>query len=179
MLIVFPLKYCILLNTNTMITEISLPPKHQSPDTFCLWTIKTALKNKVAPRIINQMGLHKWWLLRNYSNGSKTPETYAFFVNINTDRPQITEFNTAMVAWSPIPFGWTLWDKVIRTLKRTNYPNRGDAIQIVSLNEHISFIVRHMSPMAFKSKDSRQLWNVMQANGWELVAQGETQTSSR
>ena len=153
---------------------IKLPKGHQTPDDFCLWVIKTALKKKIVKRAFSQMGLHKWWLLRNYSNGSKTPEIYALFINIGTDRPQITEYNTAMVAWSPIPYNWNMWEKIIRTLKRNNYPQAGDTLQCVSVGENISFILRQMIPTPFRAQDSRHLWNVMQSRGWELVAQGET-----
>ena len=79
-----------------------------------------------------------------------------------------------MVAWSPIPYNWNMWKKIIRTLKRTNYPQAGDTLQCISVGENISFILRQMIPTPFRAQDSRHLWNVMQSRGWELVAQGET-----
>ena len=155
---------------------ITIPPGHVSADDFCLWVVKTSLKGKVSPRAINQMGLHKWWLIRDFSKGANTPETYSFFVNINIDKPQISNLNTAVVAWSPVPFGWSLWERLKRTVKRTNYPTNGDVLQVIPLNEYMSCPLYHMKPTGYAAKDSRKLWDIMQNMGWVLVAQGETHT---
>ena len=159
--------------------KIRIPPNHTDVDSFCVWVIKTALKTKLSSRELNNMGLHKWWLLKDHSKGRTTPDTYAFFVNISTDRPQMTPYNTATVFWNPVPFDWSVWEKVVRTLKKKNYPKTGDTLQCISVGENISFIVRQMTPTPFRAQDSRHLWNVMQARGWELVAQGETQIDNR
>lgn len=151
-----------------------MPPGYSSPDEFCRWVVKTALKRKITPRAINQMGLHKWWLMLDQSQGANTPECFAFFVNINTDRPQISRFNTALVCWNPTPFEWGWWERCIRTIKRTNYPATGDVLQVISLSEHMSCPLYQMKPVAYLANDSRKLWNVMQNMGWSLMAQGET-----
>jgi len=161
-----------------ILTEIALPPKYQTPDEFCMWTVKTALKGKVAPRAINKMGLHKWWLMLDRSKGANTPETYAFFVNINVDQPLMSHYNTGLVCWSPIPFGWGFLEKLTRKLKRKNYPAKGDVLQVIPLNEHASCPLYQMKPIAYAAKDSRKLWDIMQNMGWTLMAQGETRTSN-
>lgn len=159
-----------------IITDIALPPKYQNPDELCLWVVKTALKNKLSPRAINQMGLHKWWLMLDRSKGANTPECFALFVNINTDRPPMSHLNTAIVCWSPIPFGWSLWERCKRKIKRADYPSRGDVLQVIPLSEHLSVPLYHMNPIAYPAKDSRKLWDIMQNMGWTLMAQGETRT---
>lgn len=154
--------------------EIKMPPRYSSPDEFCLWVVRTALKGKISPRAVNQLGLHKWWLMLDQSKGANTPECFAFFVNISTDRPQITHLNTALVCWNPVPFGWGVWERCKRTIKRTNYPVVGDVLQMIPLNEHMSCPLYQMKPIAYTAKDSRKLWDIMQNMGWTLMAQGET-----
>lgn len=154
--------------------KIQIPGNHKNADLFCVWVIKTALKNKLSSRELNNMGLHKWWLLKNPYKGKPASDIYGFFVNINTDRPQMTTLNTATVFWNPISFNWGFWEKLFKTLKKKNYPKKGDTLECIPIDKNISFIVRQMVPTPFSAQDSRYLWNVMQANGWELVAQGET-----
>ena len=160
-------------------TQIKMPPGHSSPDEFCRWVISTALKEKIPRRAINQLGTHKWWLMVDKSKGTNTPECFALFVNIGVDRPQLTHLNTALVCWNPVPFGWGIWERFKRTIKRTNYPSRGDVLQTIPLCEYMSCSLYQMQPVAYRAKDSRRLWDVMQNIGWVLVAQGETYTPNR
>jgi len=169
--IVFLLKYCML---ETMEMVIPLPPKFPDIDHFVWWTIKTPLRKKVPERAINEMGLHKWWIMRDYSRGVNSPETYVMFVNIDVNNPPICELNTAFVCWNPRSFGWGLWERCWRTLKKANYPKQGDLLQVIPLIEGMSFNLRQMVPIASKPEVSRRLWYNMQGIGWTLVAQGET-----
>lgn len=158
---------------------IPIPPKHYSPDEFCRWVVKTSLKSLVGERIVNHMGIHKWWIMRDFSKGKTTPECYAFFVNIDVNRTPITDKTTAVVFWNPRPFSWGVTEKLFRFIKKTDYPRNGDILQTICLSEHIGYNLLQMTPKALRASDSRHLWNIMQASGWELVAQGETQTSNR
>ena len=160
--------------------EIPLPPNFLNVDRFCLWSIKTGLRANRCPsaRAMHEMGTHKWWIIRDYSHGANTPECYMMFVNINTDRPQLSQYNTAVVAWTPKPFTWGFWEQIWRTIRRTNYPKRGDTIQIIPLEPIIggnaTITLKHLEPHAHIAKNSRKLWHELEAKGWVLVAQGET-----
>jgi hypothetical protein len=112
--------------------------------------------------------------MRDYSRGVNSPETYVMFVNIDVNNPPICELNTAFVCWNPRSFGWGLWERCWRTLKKANYPKQGDLLQVIPLMEGMSFNLRQMAPIASKPAVSRRLWYNMQGIGWTLVAQGET-----
>lgn len=154
---------------------IPFPPKHSNIDDFCLWTIKKALQSRRCPssRAIQEMGTHKWWIMRDYSHGAFTPETYVMFININIDRPQLSQYNTAMVGWSPKPFKWGIWERCWRTLRRSNYPKAGDNLQVIPTNM-TGIVIKHLAPIAYPAQISRSMWYEMEAKGWVLVAQGET-----
>lgn len=162
--------------------EIPIPPKFLNADQFCLWIIKEGLKSRRCPsfKAIREMGTHKWWIIRDYSHGANTPECYMMFINISTDRPQLSQYNTAVVAWTPKPFGWGFWERIWRTLKRTNYPKPGDTIQIIPSVDPVfiggksNITLKHLKPNAHIAQNSRMLWHELEAKGWTLVAQGET-----
>ena len=161
--------------------EIPLPPKFLNIDKFCFWVIKTALQEKGCPsaRAMHEMGTHKWWIIRDHSHGNNTPECYMMFVNINTDRPQLSQYNTATVAWTPKPFGWGFWERIWRTIRRTNYPRRKDNIQIIPVDPVFiggtgNITLKQLQPYAHFAQNSRKLWYELEAKGWTLVAQGET-----
>jgi hypothetical protein len=158
---------------------IPLPPIHSSIDDFCHWTIQQSLKKRVNERTINEMctGMHKWWIMRDYSRGANSPETYVMFINIDVNSLPICELNTAFVGWNPRSFGWGIWERCWRALKKSNYPSRGDLLQVIPLMEGMSFNLRQMVPIASKAEQSRKLWYNMQGIGWTLVAQGEISLS--
>jgi hypothetical protein len=155
--------------------EIPLPPQRSEINQFCLWVIKKALQSRRCPsaRAMHDMGTHKWWIMRDYSHGAFTPETYVMFVNINIDRPQLSQYNTAMVGWSPKPFKWGVWERCWRTLRRSNYPRADDNLQVIPTNT-TGIVIKHLSPIAYPAQVSRTIWHEMETRGWSLVAQGET-----
>lgn len=159
--------------------EMYIPLKFQDMNLFCQWVIKTALKPHLEPRVINNMGPHKWWILRDFSNGKLSPENYVMFVNINFQGVRISAYNTVIISWNPIPFRWGFWEKIYRKLKQSNYPKIGDILQIISVNggtkiKSVPFNLIQLTPEAYPSEWSRLVWNRMEEMGWTLVFQGET-----
>jgi hypothetical protein len=160
---------------------IPLPPNHLNVDKFCIWAIKNGLLQKKCPsaRAMHEMGTHKWWIIRDYSCGKTTPEIYMMFININTDKPQLSVYNTAIVAWNPKPFSWGVWEKIWRMIKRINYPKIGDNLQVIPTNPGFiqgtaGITIKQLTPTVYPAQISRCIWNELEAKKWVLVAQGET-----
>ena len=147
-----------------------LPNKSQDIESLCLWTIATSTKLK--PRVVNELRRHKWWIMRDFSRGKDTPEVYALFIEIGLDSPQVTPNNTAILCWSPRPYEWSMIERVVRKLKRKDYPRRGDMLSVIS-GGNSWFEVRQEVPKAMPATLLRILWNTMVNQGWTLVSQGE------
>lgn len=154
---------------------IAVPPPFVTPESFCLSTIISALK--LEKRIANNLGIHKWWLLRDYSAGKNSPEVYAFFIEIGIDRPALSVNNTAIICWSPKPFSWGFWERLLRRFKKSDYPRKGDTLQTITVPPFDPFTVKHMIPQAHTAQYLRALWNSMINSGWVLEAQNEVVSS--
>lgn len=154
---------------------IQCPPPHLTVDTFCQWSVQKGLG--LEKRVMSNLGMHKWWLLRDYSAGKNTPEVYAMFIEVGVDRPALSVNNTVIVGWSPKPFSWGIWERLTRKFKKSDYPRKGDTLQVVNTGTG-SFSLKQMQPLGCPSLHSRSLWQIMVDKGWVLIAQNETYSSA-
>jgi len=149
---------------------IPLPKKHKDIESFCMHTIKDA--SGLPDRVIEELRRHKWWIMRDFSRGKNTPECYALFIEIGLDSPPIMPKSTAIVCWSPKPYEWSLWERIVRKVRRKDYPRKGDILSVISAGTSW-FEVRQEYPHLYPATVLRTLWNSMTNQGWTPIAQGE------
>jgi hypothetical protein len=133
-----------------------------------------ALKPILSKAAISEMRGHKWWIMRNYSDGKETSELYSMFINVDVNRTSATPYNTVIVSWSPKAFSWGVITKLIKFIEKDSYPKKGEVIRIIPVLESRYFSIVQLTPQAFPSNWSRLVWYTMQGLGWSVVKQGET-----
>ena len=97
-------------------TEVPIPSKYSDMNSFCNWAVNMALKPILSKAAISEMRGHKWWIMRNYSDGKETSELYSMFINVDVNRTSATPYNTVIVSWSPKAFSWGVITKLIKFL---------------------------------------------------------------